>query len=63
MQLVCLVLSCYLYARVLSAALGLLFYSSDSMLHIDVENVIGTLFEHLKPCLVLLYLLCVHNLL
>jgi hypothetical protein len=48
-QLVCLVLSCYLYVRVLSAALGLLFYSSDSMLHIDAENVVGTLFEHQIP--------------
>jgi len=44
-QLVCLVLSCYLYAQVLSVALGLLFYSSGSMLHIDAENVIGTLFQ------------------
>jgi hypothetical protein len=48
-QLVCLVLFCYLYARVLSAALGLLFHSSDSMLHIDAENVVGTLFEHQFP--------------
>lgn len=45
MQLVCLVLSYYLYAQVLSVALGLLFYSSGSMLHIDAENVIGTLFQ------------------
>lgn len=62
-QLVCLVLSCYLYARVLSAASGLLFYSPDSMLHIDAENVVGTLFEHQILVWCSCTLLCFHNLL